>query len=86
MLEDEDLYEILQVHPAAQPEVIQAVYERLAQLYQPDVYPSREAAELLTRLNRAYEVLSDPEQRTATTAAGPRKQLVPAAVPPKMKH
>ncbi len=42
MPETEDLYEIMQVHPSAHPEVIQAAYRRLAQLYGPDrgLYPA----------------------------------------------
>ena len=40
MPESEDLYEILQVHPSAHPEVIQAAYRRLALLYHPDHNPS----------------------------------------------
>ncbi len=65
MPENEDLYEILQVHPSAHPDVIQAAYRRLAFLYHPDRNPSPEAAEMMKRLNLAYETLSDPDQRAA---------------------
>ena len=63
--ETEDLYEILQVHPAAHPGVIQAAYRRLTLLYHPDRNPSQEADEMMTRLNLAYETLSDPVRRAA---------------------
>ena len=65
MPENEDLYEILQVHPSAHPDVIQAAYRRLAFLYHPDRNPSPEAAEMMKRLNLAYETLSDPDRRAA---------------------
>ena len=65
MPETEDLYEILQVHPTAHPDVIQAAYRRLALLYHPDKNPSQEAAGMMKRLNLAYETLSDPNRRAA---------------------
>ena len=63
MLETEDLYEILHLHPSAHPDVIQAAYRRLALLYHPDENPSSETTEMMAAVNRAYAVLSDPEQR-----------------------
>jgi len=65
MNEAEDLYEILQVHPAAHPEVIQATFRRLTLLYHPDRNQSAEAAEMMKRLNLAYEVLGAPDRRAA---------------------
>ena len=61
--EPEDLYEILQVHPTAHPDVIRAAYRRLALLYHPDKNPSQEATEIMRRLNLAYETLGDPTRR-----------------------
>ncbi len=58
-----DYYNILQVDPRADPEVIQAAYRRLAAKYHPDVDPSSEATERMKLLNAAYEVLSDPVKR-----------------------
>ena len=63
MPETEDLYEILHLHPSAHPDVIQAAYRRLALLYHPDKNPSPEATEMMAAVNRAYAVLSDPENR-----------------------
>lgn len=59
----EDYYEILQVHPSAEPEVIKAAYRKLAQKYHPDRNPSSQANSYMKRLNLAYEVLSDPARR-----------------------
>ena len=58
-----DLYEILQIHPTAQPEVVEAAYRRLARIYHPDVNPDPDAPNRMKELNIAYEALSDPESR-----------------------
>lgn len=55
-----DYYRILQVHPEAGPEVIQAAYRRLARQRHPDSGGSDVA---MQELNEAYEVLSDPVKR-----------------------
>ena len=65
MPETENLYEILQVHPSAHPDVIRAAYRRLSLLYHPDRNPSPEATEMMAAINYAYEVLGDPEKRAA---------------------
>ena len=65
MAKPQDHYKILQVHPSAHPDVIQSAYRRLALLYHPDTNPAPEAVEMMSRLNEAYEVLSDPERRAA---------------------
>jgi curved DNA-binding protein CbpA len=59
----EDYYEILQVHPSAEPEVIKAAYGKLARKYHSDLNPNPAAEEKMKKINIAYEVLSDPEQR-----------------------
>ena len=65
MNESENLYETLQVHPTAHPDVITAAYRRLTLIYHPDRNPFEEAAEMMKRLNLAYETLSDPSRRAA---------------------
>jgi curved DNA-binding protein CbpA len=60
-----NLYEILQVQPSADSEIIQAAYRRLILRYHPDRNDSADAQEMTQRLNRAYEILSDPKRRTA---------------------
>jgi len=59
----EDYYEILQVHPSAEPEVIEAAYRKLAQKYHPDVSKNPVAIERMKKINIAHDVLGDPEQR-----------------------
>ena len=61
----EDWYEILQVHPTDEPEVILTAYRRLARKYHPDVSKSDQTTKMMTVLNLAYEVLGDPDKRAA---------------------
>jgi serine/threonine protein kinase len=56
-----DHYGLLQVHPRASHEVIQAAYRALIKLHHPDT--SETAGETAVALNAAYEVLSDPRRR-----------------------
>jgi curved DNA-binding protein CbpA len=57
-----DYYELLQVSPNADPDLVHRVYRVLAQRVHPD---NRETGdpELFRRLHEAYAVLSDPERR-----------------------
>jgi curved DNA-binding protein CbpA len=61
-----DFYEVLQVHPSAEPEVIRAAYRILARKYHPDHGgdPRRMMA-----LNDAWDVLGDPARRAAYDVA-----------------
>ena len=63
MRDDDNLYDILQVHPAASTEAIEGAYMRLARIYLPDAHESPEARDMLERLYAAYEVLGDPDRR-----------------------
>ncbi len=63
MQDSEDLYELLQVHPRAEPEVLQAAYRCLVFKYHPDRNSSPRATLQMQELNHAYEVLSDPTRR-----------------------
>jgi hypothetical protein len=56
-------YEVLQVAPGAEPEVVEATYRRLALKYHPDRNPDPAAAVKMSELNAAYETLRDPERR-----------------------
>ena len=70
---EESYYELLQVQPTADVEVIRAAYRSLARRYHPDQNPSPSAEATTKRLNEAWEVLSDPERRAEydrTFAAG----------------
>jgi len=64
-----DYYDILQVSPKAEQEVIEAAYRRLARKYHPDVNRDPSAADRMRDLNHAYEVLGDPGKRAEYDAA-----------------
>ncbi|MCL2081642.1 MAG: DnaJ domain-containing protein [Oscillospiraceae bacterium] len=59
----EDLYGVLQVHSQAELDIIQGAYRRLCRKYHPDVNSSLTAQKNMQRINRAYEVLSNPITR-----------------------
>ncbi len=58
-------YDTLQISETASPEVIRGAYRYLSQKWHPDKHPKQtaEAQDMMARLNEAYSVLSDPEQR-----------------------
>ena len=56
-------YDTLEVHQGASFEEIKRNYRRLVKIYHPDVNPSALAAEKITQITLAYEVLSDPNAR-----------------------
>jgi len=62
-MKTEDLYKILNVRPDASPEAIKNAYRQLARTHHPDVNSAPDAEERMKALNRAYNILSDPERR-----------------------
>lgn len=58
-------YQLLGVGPHASHEEIRGAYRRLAQRHHPDANPDapHEARAVMADINRAWEVLGDPEQR-----------------------
>jgi len=65
-VEFQDYYDVLGVARDATPEQIKKAYRRLALKWHPDRHKDEErdaARERFTRINEAYEVLSDPDKR-----------------------
>ncbi|MGI0492842.1 molecular chaperone DnaJ [Alkalinema pantanalense CENA528] len=58
-----DYYEVLGVSRDADKEEIKRAFRRLARKYHPDVNKEPGAEETFKEINRAYEVLSEPEAR-----------------------
>ena len=58
-----DPYAVLQVVPSCEPEVVHAAFRALALKYHPDRDPSKRAERKMAELNRAYDLLRDPQAR-----------------------
>ncbi|MFO1429494.1 MAG: DnaJ C-terminal domain-containing protein [Candidatus Competibacteraceae bacterium] len=65
-----DYYQILGVPRTASDEAIKKAYRRLARKYHPDVSKERNAEERFKELSEAYEVLRDPDKRSAYDQLG----------------
>lgn len=69
-----DWYEILQVHPKAEPEVIKGAYNRLSHKYHPDHNQNPDENKRMKDINAAWEVLGDPNERAAYDTRRQRRQ------------
>ena len=96
---EQSYYEILEVHPGADPGALQRAYMIARSTYQPEsaatysIFSDEDAGAILRRIEEAYSVLSDAEQRAAydqrlhesararTAEVAPQEPAVPAAVP-----
>jgi DnaJ-class molecular chaperone len=59
-----DLYEVLELTTEATEQDIKKAFRKLSILYHPDKNPSdKQAHQRYLDVNRAYEILLDPEQR-----------------------
>src|SRR5690606_13217762 len=69
-VEYKDYYKIMGVSRDASQEDIKRAYRRLARKYHPDVSKEADAEERFKQVGEAYEVLGDPEKRTAYDSLG----------------
>lgn len=56
-------YEILEIAQNASQEIIKIAYKNLAKKFHPDTSSEENAAARMQEINRAYEILSDPQKR-----------------------
>ncbi len=60
-----NLYQILQVDPSADPEIIDVAYRRLAMKHHPDRGGGEQTQDAMRTLNAARDTLKDPQKRAA---------------------
>lgn len=65
MTQQRDLYEVLGVARNASPEELKKAFRQQALKYHPDRNKEQDASERFKEVNAAYQVLSDPQRRTA---------------------
>jgi molecular chaperone DnaJ len=58
-------YQVLQVHPKATADEIKQSYRQLAKKFHPDVNGGKTNADLIIKINAAYEILGDDLKRRA---------------------
>lgn len=59
--QDKDFYKMLGVARSADKKQIKSAYRNLAKQYHPDANPNEDTTERFQEINRAYEVLNDPD-------------------------
>ncbi|APZ44031.1 DnaJ C-terminal domain-containing protein [Acidihalobacter ferrooxydans] len=69
-MEFKDYYKLLGVPRDAPPDAIKKAYRRQARKYHPDVSKETDAEARFKEVSEAYEVLSDPEKRSAYDRLG----------------
>ncbi len=69
-MEYKDYYKIMGVSKDASQQEIKRAYRKLARKYHPDVSKEKDAEERFKEVGEAYEVLKDPEKRTAYDQLG----------------
>lgn len=76
-------YDVLRVDRTATPDGIRRAYRRLAQQYHPDKMPGNaNAGRAMAAVNKAYEVLSDAQQRAEHDRWIRQSQSRPAPLEP----
>ena len=79
----DDYYKALDVSRTASPEEIQKAYRKLARKYHPDMNPDDAAAKKkFQQVQKAYDILNDPEKRKLYDQFGPSFENIAAGGAP----
>lgn len=62
---NKDLYQVLGVTKTASPDELKKAYRKLARKHHPDVDKSSGAEQHFKEINEAYQILSDPQKKSA---------------------
>ena len=81
-MEFKDYYKLLEVDRTATADDIKTAYRKLARKYHPDVSKEPQAEARFKEVGEAYEVLQDPEKRTAYDQLGNRWRAGQEFTPP----
>lgn len=76
-------YQVLQLDPMAEQEVVEAAFKRLALKYHPDTSKADDASERMREIIEAHKILNDPNKRERyDRSIGIRR---PVKLPPAMR-
>jgi curved DNA-binding protein CbpA len=79
---ERDAYEVLQLLPTADQQIVQAAYRILAAKWHPDHDPSPTANVRMVELNAAYEAIGTEERRVKYDQERQRARMVQKAIVP----
>ena len=81
-----EYYQILGISKTSTAAEIRRAYRKLAVIYHPDKNPDPKAESFFKEINRAYEVLSDPDKRRAYDLRFTHSVDIPDTPPTPPRH